>query len=637
MGKPFEKEIEKTHDIYTWGLNQNINDFKQEIFRVIHKPLLAVGSGGSLSACYYATLLYQQYGMIAKAISPLELFYSKSALRESNVLFISASGKNTDILFGHNTAVLYEPNSIMSLCMSRNSALAQLSENISISKTFEYDIPTGKDGFLATNSLVAFFTILYKTFNGEDITVIPSIEVSKEFVLEIERFIYKINSNYTFTILHGGWGQPVAIDLESKFAEAALANILVADYRNFGHGRHHWFDKRSDNSAIVALVTPTEKKIAEKTLSLLPKHIPVLIIETNIATSLASIDLLIKSFYLVNKMGVIQNIDPGRPGVPDFGSKLYNLKYNKFYKDLQSTTSIETQIAIVRKANVPSFDKLNEDDKLYWLNAHENFTNHLRRAKFGAIIFDYDGTICSAEDRYNGVSIKIIDSLIWLLKHNIVIGIATGRGKSVRDALQKVIPAEYWNKIIVGYYNCSDIGLLEDKGVPDKQANVNSSLEVIFEILKNYQFQKEITPELKPNQLTIEIDDKNEWTKVRSAIVQLIMNHHIPNLQVLESSHSIDIIDAAKTSKLNILTYCQELTHKLGLSSECLCIGDKGKWPGNDFQLLASPYSLSVDEVSPLTNSCWNLSKPGIKSVDATLDYLSLLEFKNGHLVFSGK
>jgi hypothetical protein len=57
-----------------------------------------------------------------------------------------------------------------------------------------------------------------------------------------------------------------------------------------------------------------------------------------------------------------------------------------------------------------------------------------------------------------------------------------------------------------------------------------------------------------------------------------------------------------------------------------LCIGDRGRWPGNDFALLQEPYSLSVDEVSPDPNTCWNLAPPGHRGIQVTLDYLQSLE-----------
>jgi hypothetical protein len=43
----------------------------------------------------------------------------------------------------------------------------------------------------------------------------------------------------TTVVLHGPATRVGAIDLESKFTEAALGNLQVADWRNFAHGRHH--------------------------------------------------------------------------------------------------------------------------------------------------------------------------------------------------------------------------------------------------------------------------------------------------------------------------------------------------------------------------------------------------------------
>ena len=43
----------------------------------------------------------------------------------------------------------------------------------------------------------------------------------------------------TLVVLHGPDTRSAAVDLESKFVEAALGDIQTADYRNFAHGRHH--------------------------------------------------------------------------------------------------------------------------------------------------------------------------------------------------------------------------------------------------------------------------------------------------------------------------------------------------------------------------------------------------------------
>ncbi|HQS53136.1 MAG TPA: hypothetical protein PLN99_14680, partial [Daejeonella sp.] len=370
--------------------------------------------------------------------------------------------------------------------MKKNSPLAKLASESSITKSFDYNIPSGKDGFLATNSLVAFFGILYKIFNPE-VNTTNKLTEDTIFLNDLQLFISRISPDFTFTTLYGGWGQPIAVDIESKLAEAALADVLISDYRNFGHGRHHWFDKRKSNSAIIALITPDEEKLAEKTLALLPSDIPILRIKTNFTDAFASIDLLVKSFYLISELGNIQNIDPGRPGVPAFGSKLYNLKYSSLY-DLNDRISDNEKIAIVRKTDSPTYHQLSDDERKYWSEAHKSFKKQLKAARFGTIVFDYDGTLCSAKNRFNGVDKEVAASLIDILEKGIVIGIATGRGKSVRKDLQKAIPEQYWSRIIIGYYNCSDIGFLSENHLPDKTQKIDSGLQEIYDMLNTYKF-----------------------------------------------------------------------------------------------------------------------------------------------------
>ena len=59
--------------------------------------------------------------------------------------------------------------------------------------------------------------------------------------------------------------ESAAFDLESKLVEAGLVSVLLADYRNFAHGRHHWLAKNPD-SAVVALASKEETLLAERTL-----------------------------------------------------------------------------------------------------------------------------------------------------------------------------------------------------------------------------------------------------------------------------------------------------------------------------------------------------------------------------------
>ncbi|HRE73464.1 MAG TPA: hypothetical protein PK637_02055 [Flavobacteriales bacterium] len=639
MGKPFEKELENVSSTFEWALNQDTSKFEERIKTSLHKPLIAIGSGGSLSACSYAVLLHQQFGGIAKALTPLELNYSKSVIKDINLLFISASGKNTDILFGFKKSIEQEPANIINVCMRHKTPLAKLSEQYTISRTFEYDIPVGKDGFLATNSLVAFFAVLFKAYTNQEVNKKFSIGPDKTFLKELKDFINKVSPIHTFITLYGGWGQPIAVDIESKFAEAALADVFISDYRNFGHGRHHWFAKRGKQSAIIAIVTPEEEAIASKTLAILPAYIPKLIIRSNASGALASIELLVKSFYLANSIGKLQQIDPGKPGVPAFGSKLYNLQYASMFKDEGGKLTATERLAIVRKTGVRSLTELSKEDIDKWLKSYKQFLKNITSSKFGALVFDYDGTLCAHDDRFKKELTKEInDAVITALKKGFVVGIVTGRGKSVKEVFQNSIEKKYWKNVIVGYYNGSDIGTLADNSLPNIELGSSESLQLIESSLNKYfTDQKRVTIEGRPAQITIKVKNTNDWSLTRKIILQVIHSLDAKDVNVLESSHSMDIIDKAKASKLNILKHCVARTKELGIAENCLCIGDKGQWPGNDYLLLSTPFSLSVDDVSALPDNCWNIASAGVKNAQATLEYLDKIVFQKDHMKFNYK
>ena len=108
-------------------------------------------------------------------------------------------------------------------------------------------------------------------------------------------------------------------------------------------------------------------------------------------------------------------------------------------------------------------------------------------------------------------------------------------------------------------------------------------------------------------------------------IVVQIINLN-PELKAVQSAHSIDIF-SKDISKSALITSINKLTN-----SETLSVGDKGQWPGNDFDLLSNPFSLSVNEVSSDPYTCWNLAFPGHRGVQATLYYFSCFNIGQRHL-----
>ena len=632
MGRPFVSELNIINQTFEWAKNVKL-DFKEEDLQdILANPTYVIGSGGSSSACYLFSLLQHNKGGFCKAITPLELYYNSSSIRNSNVVFISASGKNNDILLAYKNAIQKEAIRIFGLCMKQKTKLGSLANNHSISKIMELACPSGKDGFLATNSLIANFAILARMFKST--ITFDELRISKPEISTLQKFVANLHDEFTITVLYAGWSQPVAIDIESKFTEAGLGNILFADYRNFGHGRHNWFDKKKKQSAVIALITPTEKILADKTLSLLPVNIPKLKLSTSHSEASAAIDLLYKSFHLVAEVGKKVGIDPGRPGVPSYGSKLYNLSYKSLLDDFSKNKNDEA--AILRKAKLTNISSITKSEQTYWVSLLAEFRKKMSTYKFGSLIFDYDGTLCTRDEKRKVPRQTIVHELNTFLSKGLILGIVTGRGKSVRETLQKCLDSKYWDRVIIGYYNGAEISSLKNDLAPRVSGETDPELKTIASKLNNLKYSGSApTITLRPFQISIEPNDPTRWLYVKQRVIESVkaLSNHDP--VVVESGHSIDILSSTEISKLNIVSVCISECKARNLETGYVCIGDKGSYPGNDFALLTSPHSLSVDEVSADPATCWNLAEPGSTGVLASLKYLQSIKYNKSFFTLS--
>ena len=626
MGKPFKGELKKLSETIRWAEQQDVTHLAQFLFAENKQiPLVCIGSGGSLSACHYAVLLYQQCnGVLAQAMTPLQLMYAgHNIIRGSKLLFLSASGKNKDILNAIKYGVKFNETDMMSLTLRKNNPTEELLEQYPKVQRWCEDIPSEKDGFLATNSLLATFTLLCKAACASKFKD-SSFKLSD---LQPKTFNLNLSVIQNFIVMYGATGEPVAWDIESKLTEAALGSALLSDYRNFGHGRHHWFDKRGDNSCIIALVTPVERELAYKTIGCLPKSVPVIYIETELEGPLASIDMLLKAFRFVNDLGEARGIDPGKPGVPGYGRLLYNLDYFKLTNRILPVEKT-LEVAVLRKLGVAGRE--NAPLWVHYCEACQRFVRQLNRGKFTTVAFDYDGTL-SASDRKsrftNGLCDEIRDALMPLLENGVRIVVATGRGKSVGESFQKSIDQKYWPQIKVGYYNGACLLVLgeEDKLKVWREQPFDSELKALEEELKlrlpkgcvDYKFAE------RSLQLSIE----GEMTQTESQLVyetcrEIIWDKQMKDIRIWRSSHSMDIVVYHEVSKQRVIEDPERT----------LCIGDYGTVEGNDYEMLTSKYSLSVDRVSKNAESCWNIAPSGMKELDATLYYLSRMKANEGKI-----
>ena len=107
---------------------------------------------------------------------------------------------------------------------------------------------------------------------------------------------------------------------------------------------------------------------------------------------------------------------------------------------------------------------------------------------------------------------------------------------------------------------------------------------------------------------------------------QVIRLEDRQDVVVTRSSHSIDIL-APTVSKLNVLRRMRE---DIG-DTPILTIRDRGRWPGNDYELLREPFALSVDEISVDPQTCWNLTT-GVSGAGRDHRLLGRSEVKRGSL-----
>ena len=642
MARPYAEEMTKLAETFAWAAEVELQPLRQAVRTTGLSPLRAIGSGGSLTGAHALAGLHQRYtGHLATVATPLEAAEEPLDVTVATWL-LSAGGGNVDIVAAAKALILREPRQLCVLCGRDFSPLAELCRQHSFVDLLLYPPPTGKDGFLATNSLLGFAALLaraYATEFGSDTDwqdtvnclepLLPNTSAALE---EWESTTASLWARTTTLVLYGPSTRVGAIDIESKFTEAALGHVQLADYRNFAHGRHHWLAKRSATSAVLAFISDADRALAERTLDLLPTDVPQARISFDGGPSAVALTSLLAALRITGWAGVSRDIDPGRPGVPKFGRKLYHLPLPRPQRvpGLPRLTPREAA-AITRKAGVGLGHLAASGELGRWREALLVFRKRLRDARFAGIVLDYDGTVVDARHRFDPPKPEMVAELARLAGAGVRVAIATGRGKSVRRDLQRCLPHTLWPLVLVGYYNGADVALLDDDNAPDGSGNVCAALQTLGAALHRHpELSKSVCQEDRPFQITLEATRVMPEGRLWDLVHHVVLLAGADDVGVTRSSHSVDIV-ATGVSKLNVV---RRLRETVG-DAPILTIGDRGCWPGNDHELLSEPYALGVDEISVDPATCWHLGEPGQRGPTVTLGYLSALETHDGRVRFT--
>lgn len=619
MPSRYLKELSRLDKVYRAALTMDVTPLIACVERWVAHPMLMVGSGGSFSVARYAADLHEfSTGQLARAVTPLEVISKEK--QNCGLVCFSASGRNHDIIAAFREAAMQEVEPLTALVLSAHSPLEKLGTRFRYTDIVNMKHRLFADGFLAVASLVGISILLtraYRAVFGQPEQGIPN-DIA-ELIHQVTSFLKleeigiaandAMEGREYVSVLYSPKLAVAAVDLESRFVEAALGSLHVADLRNFAHGRHFWMARNAKKTGVLALISEEQRELGDRTLSLLPKELKVLPIWFRGPSYVQGFAGLIVSLFIAGSAAQLAGVDPARPGVPVFGRRLYHLKAKQ---KRASQGDLNRSAALRRKgARV---------DDICWTACYEQALKKFNSSRYEALVVDYDGTLCDARERAKPLRPEVTDELKRLVEKGAVIGLATGRGPSAGKELRASLPSELHCRILVGYYNGADVRTLTDEEDPIVE-NASEKNPLVVALAKDPVLDGMV----RSNTVQITTGVKRgEAVENGVEQVRLIMHELGVDGNIVTSAHSIDVCLAGQ-SKEDLLGEMRSV-FDLG-NGPILRIGDRGRPPGNDWKLLDNPHGLSVDKVSSHAEHCWCLSPAGVKGVQAAVYYLKRLDW----------
>lgn len=631
----YDFELERLPATYGSAMSADVDRLKAAVAGMSESSIIGIGSGGSFTVASLLCNLHETYtGRVSRPSTPLEIICNPTLASLSPVFLISAEGKNPDISEALERARRHSARTVHVLTNRITSPFMERVNNLTdvISHVFEL---RDKDGFLATNSQLFDSILLARAYCELDQAqaCLPA-EISElrigictldNWLLKAESFVAQSASRGAITIVYAPLLRPIAEDLESKLSEAALLYTQLADLRSYAHGRHLWLAHRPQNCAILALIEPSLSRLWENMRALFPADVPTLTMPLAGKTPRDLISGLVAQMYLVSAIARHLNKDPGRPIVPQFGRDLYYVDLPNIIPVPRNTTdAVERSKNDVLGAHWPSVGKNG-----LMRRARDAFHDALMKQRFRAIVFDYDGTLCSSQRNKKPPPPAILEQLNKLISWGVVIGIASGRGDSIQECLHESLPKDVLTNIQLGLYNGGWIGNASE--TPINSGETSEFLSHVTRIivrLKALGVPIETHKATHPYQVSVRFREGLSTDNMWFVIADALRQSGLDMSSMVRSKHSVDIL-APGVGKSRLIDHIIQ-SSKID-PHDILTLGDQGAWPGNDSSLLEHRFSLSVDLPSRRLDRGWKLAPPHKRDVDATLWYMDrMVETESG-------
>jgi fructoselysine-6-P-deglycase FrlB-like protein/hydroxymethylpyrimidine pyrophosphatase-like HAD family hydrolase len=625
MGKRYTDELRQVPSTIQWAAEQDVALLRRAIHLYSDRGLLAVGSGGSSTAAAFAAEQhFLVYGHPSQAITPLEVFQvPTSASANAAGLLLSAEGKNHDILAAAKQLRLRACPAI-GLTLRTSSPLIELSDETGAASLTAYDMPWGKDGYLATNSLVATLILLWRAY-AADADVASELPLLVNWYQQFDRRLRQagtVKRSGRALILHGALGRIGAIDLESKLTEGALAYGQVCNFRQFAHGRHLQLSQLTEPVTVVSFSSEGDPLAAE-TNRLLPADAgPILDVPLPRISDAGAEIAGVLAAMVITRAWAGEHIDPGQPVVPQLGRALHALDVSTLASHALPPTPA------MRRKHAPG------DAPEVLIGHARRYIARLQAARLRLLVCDFDGTFCDTVKRFEGLDARIAPQLTRLARSGVHLAFATGRGAKLRQVLQGKLPDDVWSMVTMGCYSGSFIFNLADKDAAAPPADPRLT-ELAQWLHKTRALSMQIEPCADAGQLSLRGVFGSDKVRLIAAINEWVAQQAHEGWRAFSSGHSVDVV----TEKAGKLLVVQDACRRLGLDplTQVLRVGDAGDFGGNDYELMSEGLALSVDAVPPGVEQCWNLLPRMLSGVRGTEYYMQVLEAAGGEARFSAE
>ncbi len=626
----YDKELKQLSATYEKAMAAVLDEFKAAVAGASESSVISVGSGGSFTVASLLSNLHEAYtGRVSRPSTPLELICNPNLASSSPVFLVSAEGKNPDIVEALHRARLHSARTIHVLTNRRSSPLVDAIARLTNVNSHVFEL-TEKDGFLATNSLLMDAVLVaraYQELDGSNTQLPAEFDQLTIGESRVGDWIEKAGGFAEETIKRGALIvvfspllRPIAADLESKLAEAAICHCQLADLRSFAHGRHLWLAERSSECTVLALVEPTLNSLWQQMRDLFPVTMPTLTLNLAGSSPQDLIAGLVTEMQLVSVLARNRNMDPAKPYVPQFGRQLYYLDLVAAIPPPKDDSAVGEQT----KGHVLGSKWPFATNRETMRRARRGFESAILQQSFRALVFDYDGTLANSQHGHDDAPpAEIMQTLERLARSGVLIGIASGRGGSIQERLAEIWSKDLLSVVTLGLYNGGWIASAAEHPDSDKNARpVSEFLSHVTRLLRKlqtYGVPIEAIRPIHPYQVSVRfrrgLATQGMWFVLADTLRQAGLTFG----RMVCSKHSIDIL-APEIDKSRLVAHMIHAHHIDPY--EVLTLGDQGAWPGNDSSLLEHRFSLSVDVPSRRLDRGWKLAPEHKRDVDATSWYL---------------